>query len=358
MRLCVVGNLLGRNPGYVTSQGQILADLLSKEGHEVISCSSKINRVRRLIDIVFTVILRRKNFDVLILEVYSGLNILMSETVSFLGKILGLRMIFVLHGGNLPDFSRRYPRWTKRVLARADVLVAPSPYLIKGLKNLELPIRMVRNIVEIDKYPCKIRSKIAPKLVWMRSFHSLYNPQMAIKVLASVRNSHPDASLVMAGLDKGLEPEIKAMATEMGLADAVRFPGFLDHDAKIEEFSRGDIYINTNHIDNMPVAVIEACASGLPVIATAVGGLPDLIENGTNGILVPDSDLDAMVDAVHSLLKDSEITEKLSTNGRKLAELSSWDFLRICWDELFNEIMETKPQKQALNSRTFLTSTK
>lgn len=358
MRLCVVGNLLGRNPGYVTTQGQILADLLAKDGHTVISCSSKINRALRLLDIVSTVFRNRKNFDVLVLEVYSGLNILMSETVSFLGRSLGLRLVFVLHGGNLPEFSRRFPRWVKRVLARADILVAPSPYLVNGLKDLGLPIRMVRNIVEVDNYPYKMRSQIEPKLIWMRSFHTLYNPQMAVRVLSSLRNSYPNASLVMAGLDKGLEPEIKAMAAEMGLADAVRFPGFLDHDAKIEEFSRADIYINTNRIDNTPVAVIEACASGLPVVATAVGGLPDLIENGTNGLLVTDGDVDAMVDAVDTLLKDRELTKKLSTNGRSLAELSSWECIRKCWDDLFAEMMEMKPQRQALNQRSFLTSTK
>ncbi len=358
MRLCVVGNLLGRNAGYVTSQGQILADLLSKEGYTVISCSSKINKLWRLLDIVWTVLWNRKNFDVLILEVYSGLNIFMSETVSFFGRILGVPMIFVLHGGNLPAFSKKYPRSVKRVLARADILVAPSTFLVRGLKHLGFPIRVIPNIVEVDNYLCRFRSKIEPRLIWMRSFHPIYNPQMAVKVLKSVRNSHPDASLVMAGLDKGLEPEIKKMAADLGLQDAIRFPGFLNHEEKIKEFSEADIYLNTNRIDNMPVAVVEACAIGLPVIATAVGGLSDLLEDGTNGMLVADEDVDGMANAVNSLLQDPELTKKLSKNGRLLAELSSWKAVRICWDELFAEIMKTKPQEQTPKDFSFLTSNK
>jgi len=355
LSLCIVGNLLGRNPGYITTQGQILADLLLQEGHTVISCSSKINRVFRLLDIVWTVFWNRKKFDILVLEVYSGLNILMSETVSLLGRLLGLPMVFVLHGGNLPSFSRKYPRWVKRVLARGDILVAPSTYLEKGLKHLGLPIRVIRNIIEVDEYQCRVRRNIEPKMIWMRSFHPIYNPQMAITVLKLVREKHPNASLVMAGLDKGLEPEIKIMAAELGLQSAVRFPGFLNHDAKIKEFSDADIYLNTNRIDNMPVAVVEACAMGLPVVATSVGGLPDLLDHGTTGILVADDDAEAMTNAVNLLLNEPELTEKLSINGRALAELSSWNRVQNCWDELFAEIMKTKLQGQTSKDLSFLT---
>jgi L-malate glycosyltransferase len=358
IRLCIVGNLLGRNAGYVTSQGQILADLLSKEGHVVISCSSKINRLFRWIDIVLTVIGNRKKIDILVLEVYSGLNILMSETVSFLGRILGVPMIFVLHGGNLPAFSMRYPLWVKRVLARGDILVAPSTFLVKGLKHLGFPIRVVPNIIELDDYPCRIRHKIEPKLIWMRSFHPIYNPQMAVKVLKLVRNTHPDATLVMAGLDKGLEPEIKTMVTELGLSDAVRFPGFLDHESKIKEFSEADIYLNTNRIDNMPVAVVEACAMGLPVVATNVGGIPYLLENEKSGILVTDGDVSDMAHSVILLLEDQDLTEKLSKNGRALAEKSSWNSVKICWEELFDEIIKPNSQRQTSNDLSFLASNK
>lgn len=358
LHLCVVGNLLGRNQGYITTQGQILSDLLSQEGYSVISSSSKINRVLRLIDIVFTVLQNRRKIDILILEVYSGLNILMSETVSFLGKLIGLPMIFVLHGGNLPTFSEKYPRWVKRVLSRGDILVAPSTFLVKGLQHLGLPIRVIPNIIDLDLYPFKIRRGIEPKMIWMRSFHPIYNPHMAVEVLKLIREEHSNASLVMAGLDKGLEPEVKALVRELGLQDAVRFPGFLDQDAKIREFLAADIYINTNHIDNMPVAVVEAGAMGLPVLATAIGGLPDLLENGKNGILVEDDDARGMANAIKSLLEDPDLTEKLSKNGRALAELSSWTKVRICWDELFAEITKTKTTGQPSNDLSFQLSNK
>lgn len=343
-KICVIGNLLGHNKGYVTTQGQILAEMLAADGVEVISSSSKINRVTRLIDIVSTLVRRKKDIGVTVLEVYSGLSFVMTEVVSRVGRILGFPMIFVLHGGNLPDFSTRYPSWTRRVLARADVLVAPSRFLARNFEAMGFDVEVIRNIVAVDDYPCRIRQQIEPNLIWMRAFHAIYNPQMAVRVLSSVRRKHPQATLVLAGVDKGLQSEIKDLAKELGLNGSVKFPGFLDHEAKVDQFSRADIFLNTNKIDNTPVAIIEAEAMGLPVIATCVGGVPDLVTNGSNGILVPDNDVEGMADAISSLLDDPALTESLSRNGRQDAELSSWEAVRTSWQSIFSRVAR-RPSK-------------
>ena len=351
LKICVVGNMLGQNQGYITTQGQIMANLLTNEGYCVISTSSRVNRVARLADIIGTVIRHRDCIDIIVLEVYSGLYFILADMVSKLGQFLGIPMIFVLHGGNLSVFSTRFQAWVSRVLHRADILVAPSPFLAKGLADLSLPIRTVPNIVEIENYPFRLRRKLNPTLLWMRAFHELYNPTMAVMVLEALRKKHTRASLVMAGGDKGLASEVKKFAEERGLNSAIRFPGFLDQKAKVEEFSKADIYLNTNHIDNMPVSLIEACAMGLPVVATSVGGIPDMITDGRNGLLVRDGDIKGMADALVSLLENAELAERLSINGRKLAEQSSWEIVKQHWEALFDEIM-LKQNKHEIVDRT------
>jgi len=341
-RLCFVGNMLGRNPGYITTQGQIVADLFAADGYRVTSVSSKLNRVLRLSDIAQHILKNSAKIDVLILEVYSGLSMIIADTTSLLCKLLKIPLILVLHGGNLPDFTTRRPNWTKRVLNRANILVAPSSFLAKEMERFGFQIRVIPNVVDLDVYPYKLRRQISPKLIWMRSFHAVYNPQMAINVFFSVRKIEPNATLVMAGVDKGLEPEIKEMAGKMGLQDNVRFAGFLGTEAKIKEFIDADIYLNTNRIDNMPVSVIEACAMGLPVVATNVGGIPHIIENGESGLLVPNEDVEAMSQAVSTLLGNAELTERLSRNGRFLAERSAWKSVKRDWEALFAELLETK----------------
>jgi glycosyltransferase involved in cell wall biosynthesis len=173
----------------------------------------------------------------------------------------------------------------------------------------------------------------------MRSFHPDWNPEMAVHVLARLRQTVPDATLVMAGQDKGLQAPTVDLARKLGLDRAVRFPGFLNMPAKIREGEAADIFVNTNHVDNMPVALVEAGAMGLPVVSTAVGGVPDLITHGESGLLVPDNDARAMAEAICLLLKDPELAAKLSAGGRQVAERSAWEHVLPLWERVFCEVI-------------------
>ncbi|HMJ09101.1 MAG TPA: glycosyltransferase family 4 protein, partial [Pyrinomonadaceae bacterium] len=268
--------------------------------------------------------------------VYSGLYMVLADTASRLCKLFGIRLIAVLHGGNLPEFVKRFPRWSCGVLGRADMITAPSGFLASKIGG-EFEIRVIPNVLDIGPYTFRLRKNICPKLIWMRSFHSLYNPHMALQVLECLQRSFPDASLVMAGVDKGMEPELKTTAAEKNLN--VRFPGFLSAEAKLKEFADADIYINTTRIDNMPVSVLEACAMGLPVVATNVGGIPYLLSDGENALLVENENAGQMAAAIERLLVDPELVETLSANGRILAERSGWPTVRGLWETAFADVM-------------------
>jgi glycosyltransferase involved in cell wall biosynthesis len=175
----------------------------------------------------------------------------------------------------------------------------------------------------------------------MRSFHPLYNPLMAIDVLARLRQRVPAARLVMAGQDKGEEAAVRAEAVRQGLADAVAFPGFLDQPAKLRELARADMFITTNRIDNAPVAVLEAAAAGLPVVATDVGGVRDLLQDGETALLTPDGDAGAMADALARLIEDTGLTARLVHQGRRLAEQSSWEAVCPQWQRLFSDLADS-----------------
>lgn len=355
-RLCFVGNMMGRNAGSVTTQGQITADLFAAEGYEVVDVSSKLNRLARLMEIITVLIKNRHRFELVLLEVYSGLSFVIAETTSLLCKIFKLPLIMVLHGGKLPEFIEKHPHWTKRVLRRANSLVAPSPFLARKIGVHGFQIEVVANVIELDLYPFRERARLSPNLLWMRSFHPIYNPEMAIKVLAELRKTYPDATLTMAGVDKGLESSVKKMTADMDLSEAVEFPGFLNAEQKAQTFSEADIFLNTTRTDNMPVAVVEACACGLPVVATNVGGLPDLISHGENGLLVENENVAEMAGAVKLLLEDTDLAQKISRGGRVLAERSVWPAVCAQWEKLFAEILDKKvenlPSHYASNDLT------
>lgn len=338
--------MLGRNPGFITTQGQIIADLFQQEGYTVVSASSRINRLTRILDVIWTIFTNRNSADTVIIDVYSGLSFLLADAASFVTKLFRVPTVFVLRGGSLPEFRASYPKWVKRVLRRGNILVSPSTFLSQDLASC-FSIRVVPNIIFLDSYPFRLRKQISPRLIWMRSFHPIYNPKLALDVFASIKAEYSEATLVMAGADKGLENEIKDLARRMGLVDSIRFPGFLERSAKIREFSDADIYLNTNKVDNMPVSVVEACAMGVPVIATNVGGISHLLTNGESGLLVRDNDAIEMAEAVRELLNNPSLAERLSKNGQILAEKSSWLNVRPQWEGLFCELADKDSRQRA-----------
>lgn len=339
-RLCFVGNMLGQHGKAVTTQGQVVSNLFADESFQTLCTSSRKNKIARLLDIVFTLLYKKKKIDVAIIEVYSGLSFVIADVAGVLCRILGLPSIMVLHGGKLPEFENKHPNWTRRVLKRATALAAPSEFLAESFRELGFHIRVVPNVIDLSRYGFRERNNIEPKLLWMRSFHHIYNPGMAVEVLDLLRQEYPNAKLTMAGVDKGLERPMKDMVAKRGLVDAVSFPGFLIPDQKIDAFSQADIFLNTNHEDNMPVAVVEAAAFGLPVVATNVGGIPYMLSHGENSLLVEKGNARQMVEAVKSLLHDAELTRKISHGGRNLAERSSWGKVRQQWEDLFAEVLD------------------
>lgn len=341
-RLCFVGPMLGVNPGWVSTQGELLAELLAGAGYSTRLTSHKPARLARLVDTLRSLVAWRHDTDIVIHQVFSGPAFGVTAAASALSRVLGLRQIYALHGGALPEYAARHGGWVRRVLRRADAIVTPSTYLAEVFAvypELAGRIRTIPNILAIEQYPYVQRATARPRLLWMRTFHDVYHPQMAIEVLAELRRAYPAATLTMAGQEKGLHAEVQRLAAQRGLAGAVRFPGFLGPEDKAREFSDHDIYLNTNRVDNMPVSVLEACAFGLPVVATAVGGVPHLLRDGQTGLLVPDGDVAAMTSAVRRVLEEPGLAATLSANGRQLAESCAAGPVRARWEILFDEVM-------------------
>lgn len=319
--------MLGSNPGWAVGQGEVLAGLLAREGWDVRTASHRVNRWLRLADVATRPWRWRGKVDVLVLLVFSGPAFRLVEAASAAASRLGMPMVLWLHGGNLAEFAGRHPERVRQVLSRGRELVAPSKFLAEPFGA-----RVIPNVVDLDRYPYRHRPSVAPRLLWMRTFHELYRPDLALRVLERL----PGAALTMAGQDKGLLAETRRRAEEMGLD--VRFPGFLDAEGKRREFAAHDVFLNTNRVDNAPVSVLEAAAFGLPVVSTDVGGIPQLLRDGEEALLVPEGDAEAMAAAVRRLLEEPGLAGRLSAAGREVAERSSWPRVQPLWEELLREV--------------------
>ena len=157
-------------------------------------------------------------------------------------------------------------------LATSRVIVAPSAYLIPLAERAGVPVVHIPNVVDTAAYEGPPRRGGGTRLLWMRTFHHIYNPQLAVRAFEHVVAVHPEATLTLAGQDKGLLGEVRALVADRPWRDQVSFPGFLGPEQKVTTFAAHDVFLNTNRVDNAPVSVLEAAAAGMPIVATEVGG--------------------------------------------------------------------------------------
>ena len=331
--------MLGRHSGWVPNPSEYLAPRLVARGFQGMLVSSKLNRYMRLLDILSTLWQKQKLIDIVCLQVYGGPSFVVEDAASLLARMLGLPIVMVLRGGELPDFFARFPNWSRRVLGRANVIVAPSGFLAEAVDRSGFEAVVIPNAIEVEKYPFLQRSRVQPNFLWMRTFHDVYNPQMAVEAFAKVRKVYPQARLTMGGQEKGLLVVTRQRAQELGVDDAVNFIGFLELEDKQREFARNDIFLNTNRVDNTPVSVIEAAAFGIPIVATKVGGVGYMLRDGETGLLVPTEDAEAMSQAVFRLLDEPRLAKRLSKNARALADTYDWSVVLPMWENLFQKVM-------------------
>lgn len=332
-RLLYIGNQLSKH-GYNKTSIETLGVFLADEGYRLRYTSDKKNQLYRLIDMIGTTFYNLNKVDAILIDTYSTFSFWYAFLCSQIARIFNVSYICILRGGDLPNRLKKNPKLCQMIFANAYKNVAPSGYLKqafeqRGYSNL----LYIPNSIEIQKYPYKLREKVAPNLLWVRAFATIYNPEMAVKVLFELRKKYPNATLTMVGPDKdGSLLSTKAFADSLGVA--VCFTGKLAKEDWWQLAADHDIFINTTHFDNTPVSVMEAMALGLPVVSTNVGGIPFLLTDNENALLVDDDDTNQMVAAILKLLENPPQSKKLSIEARRYIEQMDWEIVKKKWNEL------------------------
>ena len=317
-----------------------LAGRLSSTGWSVAVTSTKINRFARLLDMLVTVRRRAASYDLAVVDVFSGPAFFWAECVCWLLRRMGKPIMLALHGGSLPDFARRWPGRVRRLLRSAADVTTPSGYLKEELRCYHADIRLVRNPIELGRYSFVCRNHPKPDLVWLRAFCEIYNPSLGPRVVAALVGEFPAVSLAMIGPDKKDRSLQRTRATgaKLGVQRHLSFPGAVVKSDVPLALSEGDIFLNTTNVDSAPVSVLEAMACGLCIVSTNVGGIPYLVEDEKNGLLVPPNDAGAMAAAVRRVLTEQGLAQRLSRNARTKAEQHDWSVILPQWEQLLAEV--------------------
>jgi len=273
-----LGNMLSKHGGSV-SMIETLAPKLS-EYYRLVAFSSKKNQISRLLEMLKAIWVYRGKVDVVLIDSYSTRAFWYTVAAAFFSRMLKIPYIPILRGGDFPNRLGNSPYWCRFVFNHSAANVSPSMYLEEHFTKAGFKVVYIPNFLPIDAYHFKERKVAKPKILWVRAFHTIYNPVMAIDVLARLVQHYPDAELCMVGSDSdGSRALVESRAEELGMTKHLRLTGVLSKKAWTELSSEYDIFINTTDFDNMPVTIIEAMALGLTVVSTNAGGLPYLLND-------------------------------------------------------------------------------
>lgn len=339
--ILMIGNYLPQ-PKYNKNIWQFLSENLSAQGWNVITTSSKENKFLRLLDMLYSVWKYRHVYELAQIDVFSGSAFTFAQSCSWLLNRLKKPVIFTLHGGGLADFARSHPKRVERLLKRASVAVTPSPFIQHSLSSFRADIRFIPNPIDSSAAIFRIRQNPKPTLIWIRAFHQIYNPLLAVRVVELLASDFPDLRLLMVGPDKG-DGSLSLFTQEalrLGVDHRIDLIGPIKHEDVPKWLDKGDIFLNTTNFDAAPSSVLEAMANGLCVVSTNVGGVPYIIEDGKDGLLVLPGEPELMAAAIKKILTNHLLAETLSNNARLRAAHYDWSLILPQWLTLLQEVSE------------------
>jgi glycosyltransferase involved in cell wall biosynthesis len=264
-------------------------------------------------------------------------------------------VVISLHGSDVYVAEKLAPaKWLARwAFKRAKAVTASSPDLLSRAQKLGAPqdperarfIPYGANVTgkwknstltetrSVRPYPTLV---CVGRLVYKKGF------EYAIKALPEILTKFPDTRLLIAG--KGdLEAELKELARKYGVAAQVEFVGVVAHDqipaflAESSVFLLPSIVDDNGNVDGLPNTLLEAMTTGCAIVASKVAGVPEVIQNGHNGLLVPQRDSQALARAIISLLADAQLRRTLGRNAHQtVVNQLSWQAIVSRYIEVFS----------------------
>lgn len=246
--------------------------------------------------------------------------------VCVLARLAGRPYLIHLHGGGFQRFyedesgplARRLIRGT---LAHAALVIALSEQWRERLLRIcpAANVEVLPNAVVLPEKPVSRDTRERePVLLFLGHLLRDKGVYDLVTAFAQVAGRFPRSRLVLGGI--GNIEEVARLARGLGIAERVACPGWLGPEQKSAALANSTLFLLPSYAEGMPMALLEAMSWGLPVIATPVGGIPQVVTSELNGLLVTPGDVAALAATIARVLEDAELRERLGQAARKTIE--------------------------------------
>ncbi len=250
------------------------------------------------------------------------------------GRMFGKRVLLNYHSGEADDHLTRWGWHAKPLIRLADEVIVPSAFLVEVFARHGIPATAIANHLDVARMQVRERLTLHPRFFSNRNFESHYNVGAIIDAFKVVQATHPQATLVVAG-NGALRPSLEAQVQSLGLRN-VRFTGPVPPDDMPALYADADVYVNASLIDNMPLSLLEAYASCLPVITSDAGGIPWIAQNGETAMVVPAGNTNAIASGMLDVLAHPDDALARATRARRYVETAfAWEQVSAQWKRAY-----------------------
>lgn len=251
-------------------------------------------------------------------------------------RLLGKPVVLNYRSGEAPDHLQR-SAIARAAIARVDKNVVPSQFLVDVFREFGITASIIPNIVDPGRFIFRARDPLRPHLVSTRNFDALYNVASTVRAFRLVQDRWPEATLTLVG-GGPQEAQLRSLVADLRLRH-VTFAGRVEPDRIADYYAASDIYIQSPDIDNMPTSVLEAFASGLPVVSTEAGGVPAILTHGRHGLLAPLADYERLAAHVLRLLDDPGYARQLARAAHESRQACTWSNVREQWLRVYRSVV-------------------
>lgn len=246
------------------------------------------------------------------------------------GRELGVPVLATAHRADVIDLVARSPRFAAQVrqaVESIDQIATVSRAIREATEQAGAPVRPVEVVpngadttVFFPRDRGETRARLGiPDDGLVISYVGKLVPRKGVDVLMEAmgllaRRMTPLPRLVAAGIGE-LRPSLEARARELGIADRVTFVGKVPHDDVARYMAAGDVFVLPSHSEGLPTVACESLNCGVPMVATAVDGTPEIVRHEETGLLVPAGDAPALADALERILTDDALRARLAATA-------------------------------------------
>jgi glycosyltransferase involved in cell wall biosynthesis len=251
-----------------------------------------------------------------------GGSLLRKTAALTIARAFGKPVVLHVHAGKVLSAHER-SRMTRAALRfafrHAAAIVTLTPGWARALvENAGAPADRVYVVGNVPDLPAVLDRDPEPLVLYLGHLYRSKGVYDLLEAFAEIHKTMPDTRLVLAGQGRERD-ELRSLVDAVGLDGAVELPGWVDAGEKAALLARAACLVLPSHAEGLPLTVLEAMTAGTPVVATAVGGMPEMIESGLEGVLVPSEDPEALAEGIRRLLTEPAYAEMIAGRARERA---------------------------------------